>query len=65
MAPRDGPQEAVLELLGPPRPGELGALAGEGLLDGRDDGVRVEDDEIVEGDGLEPGRLVAIVLREL
>jgi hypothetical protein len=53
LTPREGPQEAVLRLLGPPGPGELGALAWERLLDGRADGVGLENDEVIEGCGLQ------------
>ena len=57
MAVGDGAQETVFELLGTPGPGELGTLAGKGpRLDSGDDRIRVEDHEVIEGDGLEAGR---------
>jgi hypothetical protein len=53
VASGDRAQEAVFELLGPPGFGELGALAGECLLDLGGHRVGIEDDEVVEGDRFE------------
>jgi hypothetical protein len=56
MAVGDGSQDAVLELLDAPRPGESGTFPRGGVLDGVDRGIGIEDDEIIESAPLESQR---------
>jgi hypothetical protein len=49
----DGAQIAIFELLGAPESRELSALAGKRLLHFGNDGIRIKNDEIVEGHGFE------------
>src|ERR1700722_19782573 len=52
----DGAQIAIFELVGAPESRELSALAGKRLLHFGNDGIRIKNDEIVEGHGFETAR---------